>query len=140
MRIVFADSLYWIAIARPNDPWKEPSHLARKSLGDVILVTTDEVLTEFLTALGKSGQQLREAAVRMVRAILQNPNVKVVPQTHDGFLKGIDRYDNRRDKQYSLTDCISMNVMESEKIDDVLTNDHHFVQEGFRVLIAKPEE
>ena len=136
MRVVFADTLYWLAIARPQDQWKTPALEAKRKLGDVIIVTTDEVLSEFATAL-RIGTELRETAVRIIRAIINNPNVKVVPQTRDGFLKGLERYENRPDKDYSLTDCISMNVLESEGIRQVLTNDRHFDQEGFTVLISK---
>jgi predicted nucleic acid-binding protein len=59
----------------------------------------------------------------------------VVPQSRESFLRALGRYEERRDKQYSLTDCVSMNVMDSEGILTVLTNDHHFEQEGFVVLI-----
>ncbi len=44
MKAVFADSLYWIAIARPGDPWSAAARKARAELGDVRIVTTDEVL------------------------------------------------------------------------------------------------
>ena len=138
MRQVFADTLYWIAIAHPKDQWKAPALEAKRELGDVIIVTTDEVLSEFATALAKA-PDLRKTAVRMVRAILDNPNVKVIPQTRDGFLKGLQRYENRPDKHYSLTDCVSMNVIESKGIREVLTHDHHFQQEGFTVLIQKDD-
>jgi predicted nucleic acid-binding protein len=137
MKKVFADSSYWIAIVRPKDQWLESAGHARKSLGDAILVTTDEVLTEFLTSLGCGGPSLRRAAAKMVRAILDNANVRVIQQTRDGLLKGVTLYEGREDKEYSLTDCISMNVMESDSIAEVLTNDHHFEQEGFTVLIKK---
>ena len=140
MKSVFADALYWVAIVRPNDQWKETALQARKTLQKVMLVTTDEVLTEFFALLAKSGPELRKASVRMVRKILNNPNVKVMHQTHEGFLNGIERFGKREDKNYSLTDCISMNVMDSEGIKEVLTNDHHFEQEGFKVLISKNDE
>jgi len=139
MKTVFADALYWIAIVRPKDPWKLPAQEAREAIGNAILVTTDEVLTEFLAALSKGGPQLRKTAVDMVRTIMKNPNVRVVPQTREGFLKGLDRFERRPDKDYSLTDCISMNVIEAEGIREVLTNDHHFEQEGFTILIRKGE-
>ena len=138
MRQVFADTLYWIAIAHPKDQWKAPANEAKQKPGDVIIVTTDEVLSEFATALAKA-PDLRKTAVRMVRAILDNPNVKVIPQTRDGFLKGLQRYENRPDKHYSLTDCVSMNVIESKGIREVLAHDHHFQQEGFTVLIQKDD-
>jgi len=135
MKDVFADAVYWIAVARPKDSWHETAKKAREQVGTVRLVTTDEVLTEFLAALSKGGPKLRETAARMVRAMLSNANIKVVPQSRDSFQKGLTRYEDRSDKQYSLQDCISMNVMESESIREVLTNDHHFEQEGFSILM-----
>ncbi|MBW2610078.1 MAG: type II toxin-antitoxin system VapC family toxin [Deltaproteobacteria bacterium] len=136
MKTVFADTLYWIAVVRPDDPWVEPAKAAKSSLGEAFIVTTDEVLTEFLSALSK-GKHMRKQAAKMVRVIMENPNVKVIPQTRDSFLKGLTFYENRIDKQYSLTDCISMNVMNAESLVEALTNDSHFEQEGFTVLIKK---
>ena len=110
---------------------------AKRRLGDVNLVTTDEVLAEFLTAMSPMGFVFRKKAANMVSAMLEsdNPRVRVVPQTHRSFLDGLDRYARRPDKAYSLQDCISMNVMEAEGITDVLTSDHHFKQEGFTILM-----
>lgn len=135
MNAVFADTVYWIAIVKPNDPWSNDAKEARQTLGPVRILTTDEVLTEFLAALSKTGPNMRSAAVKMVQAIVSDPNVRVVPQSRESFNKGLDRYAARSDKQYSLQDCISMNVMETEKVDQVLTNDHHFEQEGFTILM-----
>lgn len=133
--MVFADTLYWVAIIRPGDQWERPATEARRQLGNVILLTTDEILTEFLSALSKGGATLRRQAVKMVQAILANPNVKVLPQTRYSFLNGLRLYGKRYDKTYSLTDCISMYAMRSEAVTDVLTNDQHFEQEGFNILI-----
>jgi predicted nucleic acid-binding protein len=139
MTTVFADTLYWVAIVKPDDPWKVAARRARSSLGNVRLLTTDEVLIEFLGLLRKGGEHIRRQGVRMVREILANPNVKVLAQSRDSFLRGIGLYEQRPDKEYSLTDCISMNAMWSESVSKVLTNDHHFRQEGFDVLIAEEQ-
>jgi len=139
MKPVFADAVYWIASARPNDHWSQAAKAAKNRLGQVRIVTTDEVLTEFFAALSKSGPHLRSVAARMVRAIQDNPNIRVTPQSRDSFNKGLKRYEERPDKEYSLQDCISMNVMESESIHDVLTIDRHFEQEGFTVLMKSEE-
>jgi len=109
-------------------------------LGGTLLVTTDEVLIEFLTLLANGGEHLRRQGVKMVKAVLSNPNVKVLPQSRESFLRGVDFYEGRLDKQYSLTDCISMCAMSSESLTEVLTNDHHFEQEGFTVLINRQSE
>jgi predicted nucleic acid-binding protein len=58
----------------------------------------------------------------------------VVESTRALFLEGLSLYRARPDKAYSLTDCISMQVMRREGLTDVLTNDHHFTQEGFTIL------
>ncbi len=137
MKLVFADTLYWIAINRLNDPWQAAARQARRDIGNVSLVTTDEVLIEFLTAMAKGNPRVRKGAVRMVRAIMVDPDVRVVPQSRESFLDGLTLYENRPDKGYSLTDCISMNVMRAEGITEVLSNDYHFAQEGFQVLIRQ---
>lgn len=135
MKKVFVDTYYWIAIVRPNDQWQAPARRARSSLGNTLMVTTDEVLSEFLNTLSR-GEHMRRQAAQMVKKIMQNPNVKVVAQSRDSFLRRLELYENRLDKTYSLTDCISMNVMNKENITEVLSNDRHFEQEGYVVLIT----
>ncbi len=66
--------------------------------------------------------------------ILQDPGIRVIPQSRATFLAGLDLYRARPDKGYSLIDCISMHTMRREGLTDVLTNDRHFEQEGFRAL------
>ena len=135
MRKVFADTLYWIATVRPNDSYRQAAKEARQAIGPCIIVTTDEVLDEFVTAFARSGPWLRRKAVRIAKELLDSPNVKVLSQSRESFLQAMDRFANRPDKEYSLTDCSSMNAMDAQGIQDVLTNDRHFQQEGFNVLI-----
>ena len=56
----------------------------------------------------------------------------VHPQSRESFLAGLRLYEQRNDKGYSLVDCISMTTMRRHAILEVLTNDRHFMQEGFR--------
>ena len=135
MTDVFADATYWIAILRSDDQWHRVALAARERLGAVTLVTTEDVLTEVLTGLSKYGSGLRTEAAGMVRDILGSPEVRVIHQTHDSFMNGLSRYEQRSDKAYSLQDCVSMNVMETEGITEILTSDHHFEQEGFTILM-----
>ena len=137
MTPVFADTVYWIATALPNDQWRAAAREARRRLGPVALVTTDEVLAEFLAALSRGGPRVRSAAARTVRAILSGSTVRVIPQSRSSFTRALDRYEARGDKEYSLQDCASMNVMEAESITQILTKDHHFEQEGFTVLMKR---
>jgi len=134
MKEVFVDTSYWLAVFRPRDHWAEAAKRAKSSLGNVILVTTDEVLTEFLTSMRET-RGLRRAAADAVRAILDNSNVKVIPQSRDSFFQAPKRYREREDKQYSLVDCRSMVAMQDRSIQEALTCDHHFEQEGYTVLM-----
>lgn len=135
MTEVFVDTAYLIALARRNDQWHDTAVAARHRLGEAHLVTTDEVLTEFLTAMSKAGPGLRQDAAGTVREILGADAIRIVAQTRQSFLDGLDRYERRLDKDYSLQDCISMNVMEAEGITEILTSDHNFEQEGFTILM-----
>lgn len=108
---------------------------ARLELGECLLFTTDEVLTEFLAEMSSGDPELRASAVGIVNALLHAPNVVVIPQSRQGFLEGLDLYAQRLDKTYSLVDCTSMQTMRAEGQTDVLTNDRHFEQEGFTVLM-----
>ena len=137
MKQVFADTLYWVASITPGDPWHAPTVQAVAALGPMHLVTTEEVLVEFLSAYAGRGAYLRREALQTVRAILRNVHVTVRPQTHQSFMTGLDFYASRADKAYSVVDCISMHTMRQMSITEVLTNDHHFTQEGLTILIKR---
>ncbi|HXJ41921.1 MAG TPA: hypothetical protein VNH18_21775 [Bryobacteraceae bacterium] len=59
-------------------------------------------------------------------------SVYVAPQSRDSFLGGLKLYQSRPDKAYSLTDCISTEMMREHELVEALTNDYHFAQEGFQ--------
>lgn len=137
MKHVFADTLYWVASIMPGDPWHGVTLKAIAALGPVHLVTTEEVLVEFLSAYAGHGRYLRGKALQTVHAIMANNSVTVRPQTHESFMAGLDVYTRRADKAYSLVDCISMYTMRQMGITEVLTHDRHFTQEQFTVLITQ---
>jgi predicted nucleic acid-binding protein len=62
--------------------------------------------------------------------------ITVIEQNREVFLQGLSLFEARPDKGYSLTDCISMNVMREEGLTEVLSNDRHFAQEGFQLLFS----
>jgi predicted nucleic acid-binding protein len=133
LRRVFADTLYWLAVFLPGDAWADAVYGV--DLSNTLLVTTEDVLSEFLTAVSGHGDHTRRLACRLVRDILKDSGVEVIVQSHESFLAGLALYERRPDKQYSLVDCISMNVMRQKGIHEILTHDRHFSQEGFRRLL-----
>jgi uncharacterized protein len=134
MSVVFVDTHYWIASVNTLDQWHVKAIEVENNLIGAQLVTTEEVLIEVLNYFASLGPQVRRKVVHVVRRLFERADVEVIPQTEESFLTGIAFYEERLDKGYSLTDCISMNIMRERGITDVLTKDHHFSQEGFRLL------
>lgn len=137
MRRFFADTFYWIALFNPKDAWHERVLAFSQSVGPCYLITTEEVLSEFLTFCSAAGSHTRQQAAALVRSLLADPSTTVTRQSHRSFLKALDLYEARLDKQYSLTDCGSMEVMKRQRLSEALTNDRHFIQEGFQILFQE---
>lgn len=135
MNRVFADSCYWIGLFDPADELHVRAIEAREQYSEVQLVTTEEVLTEFLTRMRTSEKNTRTDAVAFLADIMKIENVQVLSQSHESFEEGVRLFEARDDKNYSLQDCISVDAMERHEILHVLTNDHHFEQEGHVILL-----
>jgi predicted nucleic acid-binding protein len=134
MIALFADTFYWIALADFTDSAHRRALAFTSERAASAIVTTDEVLAEYLTFFSMAPGPLRREAAASVLNILANPVIRVIPQSRDSFLDGLDLFAKRPDKRYSLTDCISMQTMRREGLTEALTNDRHFEQEGFRAL------
>jgi uncharacterized protein len=64
---VFADTFYWIAIARPRDPWHTVALSWAAAHRPTRIITTDEVLIEYLNGIAKAGPTARLHATASVR-------------------------------------------------------------------------
>lgn len=84
-------------------------------------------------ALTKSGQ--RGGFIQTIRVLRRNPMVTILPPTPKLFEAGIELYESRPDKDWSLTDCISFVVMAEREITEALTGDQHFEQAGLKALL-----
>lgn len=134
MKAVFADTFYWAALTSTDDGAHGRALDFSRSITPDRIVTTDEVLAEYLAFFAGARPSVRAKAGTNVADLIKNPAVLVVPQSRESFLAGLELYRARPDKGYSLTDCISMQTMRKEGITEALTNDRHFEQEGFRAL------
>ena len=134
MKRVFADTFYWIALINKSDSWYQPVKSYRVNLEDIEIITTEEVLTETINFFASFPTPMRAAVSQLVVQIIQDHNIQVIPQTHESFLAGLELFQQRFDKGYSLTDCISMITMKNLNIMEILTHDKHFTQEGFLIL------
>ena len=134
MSALFADTFFWIALVDSTDSSHQRALALAFERRDDLIITTDDVLAEYLTFFATAPELMRRKAVTNAPRVLENPGVEVIPQSRESFLSGMTLYSARPDKGYSLTDCISMQAMRNKGITEVLTNDRHFEQEGFRAL------
>ena len=138
MRRIFGDAGYFIALLVPRDQWHGDAVALRQEARDAKIVTTDEVLSEYLAAISDKGEVLRKRAVQSVMNMHRvRRSFEVLPQTRASFNRGLRLYDQRSDKSYSLIDCISMGTMIEQGISEVLTFDVDFQREG-RFTVLRP--
>ena len=133
MKVIFADTGYWVALLNPKDTLHEKAESVSSSLGQAKILTTEMVLDELLAALSQPPQ--RAIVINALDKILANPNVEVAPQTTIQFREAFALYKERLDKEWSLTDCASFVLMKSRGLSDALAHDHHFEQAGFKALL-----
>ncbi len=88
MRVVFADTLYFIALINPQDQWRANAINADNVVRESRLITTETVLIEILNFTAGYGSNLRKAVASFVRDLLQDGEVEVIPHTHELFLRG----------------------------------------------------
>ena len=135
MRLVFADSGYWIASMNFGDQLSERAKLVAASLGSFRIITSEMVLIEVLNHFSDRGELARKAAFDAIAGLKVNHDIDVVPLTSEQFAKAVDRYGSRLDQSWSLVDCSSFVLMEERGIRDALAHDIDFVQAGFNALL-----
>ncbi len=123
MKRIFADTSYWIALLNPRDELHHKAVAATQNHSEDQLVTSEMVLVELLNGFSDNGPRLRAASSKAVKVLRSSPNVTVIRQTSDQFEAAFNRFQERLDKDWSLTDCASFLIMEAEGIEAALTND-----------------
>ncbi len=133
---VFADTVFWIGLVNKSDQYADRAKSwSQKILGKII--TTDAVLTETANALARP--EWRSYVIDLIENLRQNDGVEIVQVDADLWEDAWKLYQQRQDKGWGLTDCISFVVMNQMGLSDALTADDHFRQAGFRaVLLEEP--
>jgi predicted nucleic acid-binding protein len=134
MKTAFLDTGYVIALELSSDQHHQTAlkHWlsATKSLS--LIVTTSYVFAEIVTFFNSRGHHAK--AVEIGARLLSSPSVRLVHVSEDLFQAGWQHLQKQRDKNYSLTDCISFLVMKEFGITIALAFDKHFAQAGFKRL------
>jgi predicted nucleic acid-binding protein len=132
--VIFLDTSYLVALAVPADGLHDAA-MAWTAATSGPFITTEFVLLEFVNLL--SSPIHRPKAHGILSSIYGNSSIHVVPATAESFQRGLALHGKRLDKSWSLTDCISFEVMREANATDSLTHDQHFEQAGFRALLRR---
>lgn len=134
---LFLDTAYIYGLFNTRDQWHQKSveWQEKIALENYPLITTEFVLTEI--ANGLSAVKFRQDASNIIHILQDDDFVRIIPATSELFRQGLSLYENRDDKDWGLTDCISFVVMKENNITDALTTDDHFRQAGFRALLLE---
>ena len=132
---VFLDTAFALALSVASDEHHQKALLLADELEaqNVRLVTTQAILFEIGNALAKL--RYRQAAVDLLDALENDPNVEIVVVSEVIYAQAFHLYRNRMDKEWGITDCISFVVMDEHRLTAALTTDEHFQQAGFQSLL-----
>lgn len=132
MRTAIADTSFYLALLNPADA--RHADAALWSQDEALHVIVSEfVLLELGNFLSKLPQ--RNLLSGLVEYLRDNPHTTVVPLSTAIFDAGLTLYSHRPDKEWSLTDCITFEMMKERGLAEALSTDHHFAQAGFKALL-----
>ena len=135
MATVLVDTAAWIALVNTRDELHSPAEQTMADLRrrKVALVTTEFVLLEVANALCTSAW--RAKGVKLIDGFRSMLNLRIIPADTMLLAQGWELYRSRPDKEWSLTDCTSIVVLQKEQIEQVFSSDRHFEQAGFVKLM-----
>lgn len=130
---LFLDTVFIQALLNKNDQYHNQAKILLPRIKNAIEVwVTEAVLMEVANALSAVN---RQAAVLFINQCYQTDNINVVSVDTPLFVRALQLYQNRQDKNWGLTDCISFIVMQEQELVYAATADIHFVQAGFIALL-----
>jgi predicted nucleic acid-binding protein len=134
---VFVDTSGWMASLVASEIYHATAEQEmRQALGSphIVIYTTDHVIAE-LVALMTGRHLSRTQILRDVNNLLIAPRIHKLYTDPALFTEAWTLLSDRPDKDWSLTDAISIRQMQRLGISEALTNDHHFEQAGFTRLL-----
>ncbi len=135
MNLIFVDTSALISLGNKRDRYHQEAINIFNSLilSKTFFITSNAVLFELGNTF--SAVRYKSIALSIIEMINHSNSWDII--TLDKLLmnRGIDKFRIMKDKDWSLVDCISMIIAEEMEITQIFTNDHHFTQAGFNILI-----
>jgi uncharacterized protein len=133
MKAIFADAHFFLAVMNDRDQAHRKAMAFSQGNNQPIL-TTAWVLTEVADGLARGAN--RNGFQQLLDDLYSDAESTIVPADQATWEKGVALYNQRPDKKWSLTDCISFVVMQERGLTEALTADRHFEQAGFTILLG----
>ncbi len=132
-RRIFLDTVFIQALLNRRDQHHAQAKALLPAVREALEVwLTEAVPVEVANALSALR---RTAAARFIQQCYRTDNMHVVPVDTALLRRALQLYEERPDKEWGLTDCISFIVMQDQGLTEAATADGHFAQAGFRVLL-----
>lgn len=132
-RLLFLDTVFIQAIYNARDQYHQAAMDLLPEVEKAKAWVTEAVLVEVGNGLSAVN---RQGAVEFIRLCYQTPNIHIARFDTALLNKALNLYENRGDKTWGLIDCMSFVVMKEQNIAEAATADEHFVQAGYRALLA----
>lgn len=126
---IFIDTGYILALVNTADQY----HRQARTTALVVqppFITTEAVLVEIGNVFSKV--QWRHLGIDTLHDLRTDPDIEVVPVDSGLFDHGVALYSSHTDKEWGVTDCISIVVMRERNLTHALTTDRDFEQAGFQ--------
>jgi len=132
---VFLDTSGLIAVVNADDQWHAAAETVWRELvaSGTRLATTSLVLIELGDGLSRI--QHRQLAIRIHDSLHAARRIEIVQTTSDHEERAWQLFRQTGDKEWGMTDCVSMIVMRDHDVTRVFSSDHHFEQAGFEILL-----
>ncbi len=126
--MIFVDTTFWVGDADSNDDFHSSSHMVIEALRTgktPSALTTDFVLDETVTILGKRKGFGADKAATVAERILSSPRVFTVYVNEALMNESLKLFPEHRGK-LSLTDVVSLAVMRRYDVGRIFSHDHDF--------------
>ena len=131
----FIDTGFVIALVSPRDAYHDIAldFSTRIQSESIKLITSDAVLLEIGAALSRLAY--RAAAIDILQSMRHDPHIEVIALNTRLMDNAVGLFSARADKEWSLTDCVSFELMRTHEIHEALSADGHVEQAGFAALM-----
>jgi uncharacterized protein len=133
----FVDTGYLIALFSPKDAYHAQAlglqlqvQLERRRL-----LTTEAVVFEVGAAFSRAAY--RSVGQAVMHTLMHDSLIETVPISPVLRDKALALFAQHQDKDWSLCDCASFEVMRERGVTQALAADHHFSQAGFTALLLQ---